>query len=202
MPKHEKNKFILGITGNIACGKSTVAEMFKTKDCQLIDADCLGHELLSAGTGVYKRIIKSFGQGILRADKGIDRAKLGRVVFSNQEALVKLNGIVHPALIKKINYLIKNSNKRIVILDAALIIEAGLRGMVDKLVVVTVKRNQQILRSKKGSGFRKGHILKRLKSQISQKEKSGFADFTIDNSGSIGKTRKQVLAIRRKLWKS
>lgn len=198
----QKNKFILGITGNIGCGKSTVAAIFKTKDCQLIDADCLGHELLSIGAGVYRKIRRSFGRGILKPDNSIDRAKLAKIVFSDKKALAKLNGIAHPALIKEIKRLIKTSNKRIIILDAALIIEAGLRKMVDKLVVVTAGKNQQIARGRKRPGFKRGQIRMRLKSQISQKEKSRFADFIIDNSGLISKTRKQVLEIRRKLWKS
>lgn len=198
----QKNKFILGITGNIGCGKSTVAAIFKTKDCQLIDADCLGHELLFMGTGVYREIRRFFGRGILKPDNSIDRAKLAKIVFSDKKALAKLNGIAHPALIKEIKRLIKTSNKRIIILDAALIIEAGLRKMVDKLVVVTAGKNQQIARGRKRPGFKRGQIRMRLKSQISQKEKSRFADFIIDNSGLISKTRKQVLEIRRKLWKS
>lgn len=202
MLKSKKNKFVLGITGNIACGKSTVAAMFKTKDCQLIDADRLGHELLSVGSGVYKKIIKSFGRGILKANKEVDRTKLASIVFASNAALTNLNGIVHPVLIKEIKRIIRNSKKRVIILDAALIIEAGLRKRVDKLIVVTAKRNQQILRAAKASGFKKEQILARLKFQISQSKKLPFADFTIDNSGSIGETRKQVLEIRRKLWKS
>ncbi|MDD5107999.1 MAG: dephospho-CoA kinase [Candidatus Omnitrophica bacterium] len=202
MLKSKKNKLVLGITGNIACGKSTVAAMFKTKDSQLIDADLLGHELLSVGCGVYKKIIKSFGRGILKANKEIDRAKLASIVFARNESLVRLNSIVHPVLIREIKRLIRNSNKKVIILDAALIIEAGLSKTVDKIVVVTAKRNQQILRAAKVSGLNKGQIMARLKFQISQGKKLPFADFTIDNSGSIGKTRKQVLEIRRKLWKS
>ena len=108
MPKQKKNKFVLGITGNIACGKSTVAAIFKTKDCQLIDADCLGHELLPMGTGVYRKIRKSFGQGILDPDNSINRVKLAKIVFSDKKALAKLNGIVYPVLIKEIKRLIKN----------------------------------------------------------------------------------------------
>jgi dephospho-CoA kinase len=195
-------RLILGVTGNIACGKSTVAGMFKTKDCLLIDADCLGHKILSMGTGAYRRIIKLFGRGILQPDNSIDRAKLSQIVFTDQEALVKLNSIVHPELIRQIKRRIRNSNKRIVILDAALIIEAGLRKMVDKLVVVTAKRQQQILRSQKSLGLAKKQLILRMKSQISQKAKSRFADFIIDNSGQVSKTQKQVSKIRRQLWKS
>jgi len=202
MPKLNKNKFILGVTGNLACGKSTVAAMFKTQDCLLIDADRLGHRFLSAPGLVYKKIINTFGEGILDPDKKINRAKLAKRVFAGKKDLARLNAIVHPVLIKEIKRLIKNSDKKIIILDAALIIEAGLRKIADKLVVVTAKKNQQILRQQKGAGLSREDILSRLKSQISQSKKKRFADFIIDNSGSIVETKKQVCAIRRKLWKS
>ena len=202
MLKPRKNKFVLGITGNIGCGKSTVAGMFKTKDCLLVDADSLGHDLISTGTSVYKKIIKLFGRGILKADNSIDREKLGKIVFNRKTVLAKLNRIVHPELIRKIKQRIRNSDKKIIILDAALIVEAGLSGMVDKLVVVTAKRQQQILRSQKGLGLSRGQVILRMKSQISQSAKSRFADFIIDNSNQVSKTKEQVSKIRRQLWKS
>jgi dephospho-CoA kinase len=202
MLKPKKDKFVLGITGNIASGKSIVASMFKTKNCLLIDADRLGHKLISVGTGVSRKIIKSFGSGILKPDNSIDREKLAKIVFTDKTALIKLNGIVHPELIRQIKRFIRNSNKRIIILDAALIVEAGLISLVDKLVVVTAKKNQQILRSQKSLGLAKKQVILRIKSQISQKAKSRFADFIIDNSAQISKTQKQVSKIRRQLWKS
>jgi len=176
--------------------------MFKLKNCLLIDADRLGHELISAGTGVYLRIIKSFGRRILKADNSIDREKLGKIVFNNKTALAKFNRIVHPELIRQIKRRIRNSDKKNIILDAALIIEAGLTGMADKLVLVTAKRQQQILRAQKSLGLTRRQAILRMKSQISQRAKSHFADFIIDNSGQISKTRKQVSKIRRQLWKS
>ena len=202
MPKLKKGKFILGVTGNIGCGKSTVAAMFETKDCLLIDADCLGHDLMSIGTGVYGKIIKLFGRKILRPDNSIDRGKLSRIVFADKSALIKLNLIVHPEIIRQIKRFIRNSKKRIIILDAALIVEAGLTGLVDKLVLVIARRQQQILRSQKSLGLGKEQVVLRMKSQISQKAKARFADFIIDNSGQISKTVKQVSKIRRQLWKS
>lgn len=192
----------MGVTGNIGCGKSTVASMFKTKDVQVIDADVLAHKLYSAGSSTYRKIKKAFGDRIIQPDNRIDRVKLAKIVFADKPALATLNNIVHPQVIREINRRIKNSAKRIIILDAALIIEAGLRKIVDNLVVVTAKKSQQILRGQRSSGFSRDQIARIIKSQISQKEKSRFADFIIDNSGSIGKTRKQVLAIRRNLWKS
>ncbi len=176
--------------------------MFKAKDCLLIDADCLGHSLLSTGAGVYKKIIKSFGLIILKPDYSINRVKLSEIVFSDRAALTKLNRIVHPELIRQIKRLVGNSKKRIIILDAALIIEAGLMKIVDKLVVVTAKTKQQILRSQKNLGLSKKQVILRMKSQISQKAKLRFADFIIDNSSQLIKTQKQVSKIRRQLWKS
>lgn len=202
MPKQKKNKFILGVTGNLGCGKSTAAEMFKTKDAQVIDADILAHKLYRAGSGIYRKIKKAFGRGIIKPGNRIDRVKLAKIVFADKKALTLLNNIVHPELIREIKRRIRNSDKKIIILDAALIIEAGLKKMVDRLVVVTAKRNQQILRGQKSLGLNRGEVVRIIKSQVSQKAKSRFADFIIDNSGSIEKTRKQVLAIRRNLWKS
>lgn len=202
MKKQKKNKFILGVTGGLGCGKSTVARLFKTCACELIDADKLAHQSLYRGGTVYKKIVSFFGPGILKRDKNIDRQKLAGIVFLHSSALEKLNSIVHPALKKEIFRRISNSRKRIIILDAALIIEAGLRRKLDKLVVVTAKRAQQLKRSGRKLAINNRQARLRMKSQISQDEKSRFADFIIDNSGSINKTRKQILAIRRRLWKS
>jgi dephospho-CoA kinase len=202
MLKQKKNKFVLGVTGNIGCGKSTVARLLKTRDCLLIDADKLAHRSIVYGSKVYKKIKNYFGKGILKKNKSIDRLKLAKAVFADKLVLAKLNSIVHPVVIAEIKRRIKDSTKRIIILDASLIVEAGLVGMVDKLVVVRAKREQQILRSQKSLGLSRGQVILRIKSQISQKKKAGFADFIIDNSGTINQTRKQVSEIRRKLWKS
>ncbi|MFA6357606.1 MAG: dephospho-CoA kinase [Candidatus Omnitrophota bacterium] len=200
MLKPNKVKFVLGITGNIACGKSTVANMFKTKDCLLLDADVLTHKLLASDKLVCSKIVKNFSPSILKRDNIIDRKKLGKIVFTDPSALVKLNSIVHPLLIKEIKGRIKDSDKRIIILDAALIVEAGLTKMIDKLIVVKVKNKaQQVLRASRSGGFSKQDMVLRIKSQISQNKKLSFADFIIDNSGQVSETRKQVFAIRRTL---
>ncbi|TAM43456.1 dephospho-CoA kinase [bacterium] len=202
MKKQKKGKIVIGVTGGLASGKSTVARMLKNRDCELIDADKLAHRLLYRGGRVYKKIVGFFGSGILKPNKSIDRQKLAGVVFLHALALKKLNSIVHPELKKEIFRRIGNSGKRIIILDAALIIEAGLRRKLDKLVVVTAKRGQQIKRSCSKLDINNNQAALRMKSQISQDEKSRFADFIIDNSGSINETKKQVVEIRRRLWKS
>jgi len=198
MLKQKKNKLVLGVTGSMGSGKSTVARMFKDGHCQLIDADKLAHASLGT-SGVYKKIVASFGDGILKDNKRIDRAKLARLAFANKAALSRLNNIVHQAVIAEIKRRIKDSEKEIIILDAALIIEAGLKKMVDKLVVVKADREQLILRSQKRLALSKNDISRRMKYQISQNAKMRLADFIIDNSGIISKTRKQVSEIRRTL---
>ena len=199
MLKQKKNKLVLGVTGSMGSGKSTVARMFKDKDCQFIDADKLVHKSLGIGSVVYKEIVASFGEGILKHNKCIDRAKLARLAFADKTALSRLNNIVHQAVIAEIKRRIKSSGKKIIILDAALIIETGLKRMVDKLVVVTATKRQQILRSQRRLALSKNEISRRIKYQISQNAKLRLADFIIDNSGVISKTRKQVSEIRRTL---
>jgi len=199
MLKQKKAKLVLGLTGTIGSGKSTVARMFKTKDSLLIDADKLAHDSFRIGSPVYKQVVAYFGEGILKSDKRIDRAKLAAIAFVNKTVLIKLNNIVHKAVIAEIKQLIKDSGKKLVILDAALLIEAGLRKMVDKLVVVKASRQQQILRSQRRLGLSKVEVSQRMKYQISQGAKLRLADFIIDNSGLISKTRKQVFEIRRAL---
>ncbi len=189
-------KIVIGVTGSVASGKSTVAKMLRTGLGELVDADRLAHQSLSRGGSVYKKIISFFGKGILKEDKNIDREKLARIVFVNKPALKKLNSIVHPAVIKEISRRILNSRKKVVILDAPLIIEAGLRPMVDKLVVVTAKKRQQFSRAGKSLALNQKQTDMRIKSQISQKAKLRFANFIIDNSGTISQTRKQVSEIR------
>ncbi len=201
MSKQNQHKIVIGITGSFACGKSTVARLFKTGASELIDADKVAHEALRQGGVVYRKIVSFFGKGILKKNKNIDRVKLAGIVFINSSALKKLNCIVHPMVIKEILRRIKHSKKKIVILDAPLIIESGLRPLVDKLVVVTVKPGQQFSRTK-SRFLSKVEVSARIKSQISQNAKARFANFIIDNSGEISETRKQVSEIRRTLWKS
>jgi dephospho-CoA kinase len=202
MLRQRKDKLVLGVTGNIACGKSTVARLFKTKDCLLIDADVLGRRLLTKNRLLHKKIRGTFGSNVFKPSGCVDRVKLAEIVFTHKVALKKLMRIMHPPIIKEIKRLIKVTPKKIIILDAPLIIEAGLRKLVDKLIVVKAKRKQQFLRAQKNRGFGKQALAMRMKSQISQEAKLRFADFIIDNNGQISKTSKQVTEIRRKLWKS
>jgi len=197
MPKPKKDRIVIGITGSLACGKSTVARLFAGRSGELIDADKLAHAALSKGSAVYKKVVGFFGKSILQADGAIDRGKLAAIVFIHRPALNKLNSIVHPVVIKEIIRRIRSCRKSLVVLDAPLIIEAGLRRMVDKLVVVTAKNDQQLRRAKKSLKLTGRQADSRIKSQIPLRQKSRLADFIIDNSGNFKETRKQVSVIKK-----
>ena len=197
-----RKKLILGVTGSFGSGKSTVSAIMKSWGAAVVDADEIARECLKPKTPTYKRIIGCFGKGILRDNAQINRAKLALCVFSNRVLLNKLNAIVHPRVIRVIKKKIKSANKSVVIIDAPLLIEAGLEKLVDKLIVVTILRNKQIKRLQKRDGLSGSLILKRIKSQLPQKEKERLADFVIDNSGTVKQTEKQVGLIWRKVWKS
>jgi dephospho-CoA kinase len=196
MAKQKLNKkVVVGITGNFGSGKSTVARLLASYEAKIIDADKIAHRCLSRGNKVYRKIVSVFGDTILGKNKEIDRCRLGKVVFGDKKLLKKLNGIVHPEVIRIIKSKINSKKKGVMVLDAPLLLEAGLRSAVDKLIVVTINRDTQIMRLLKKTSLKKADILKRIKSQIPLRAKARLADFIIDNNGSLAKTRKQVKGI-------
>jgi dephospho-CoA kinase len=201
MKRQSQNKprLILGITGSFASGKTTVAKMFASSGAKLIDADKIARAVVKPGSTIYKRIIASFGKDILGKSKEIDRKKLSGIVFNNKNLLNRLNKIVHPEVIRIIKKQIETSKGKIIVLDAPLLIEAGLKGIVDKIIVVEITRKKQIQRAKFKTSLGRVDILKRIRSQIPQNVKSRFADFIIDNSDTLGQTRRQANEICKKL---
>jgi len=200
--KKTKLKTIVGVTGGFSSGKSTVTELLKGPDVLVIDADRIARRLTKPGEACYRRIVSSFGKGILKADGSIDRRKLAEKAFINKLTVDKLNRAVHPEVIKSIKEEIRACAKPKIILDAPLLIEAGLDNLVDRLVVVDIGGVEQLKRAKSRSGLNHYQILKRVKRQIPLSRKVRMADFVIDNNRSIKKTKLQVNKIRRKLWKS
>ncbi len=200
MLRQKKNKkLVIGVTGIFGSGKSTVSGMLKSYGLKIIDADKIAHRYLLPGTRTYKKILAYFGKGILKEDNKIDRKKLGKLVFDNQELLRKLNSIVHPKIIDDISEGIRKSKEKIVVLDAPLLLESGLRKIVDDLIVVIINRDELIRRLAKRTALKRREILKRVKFQIPQKTKSRFANFIIDNSGTVSETKRQVKRVMKKI---
>lgn len=192
MKRLKPNKTVIGITGSFGSGKSTVAAAFKSLGAKLLDADDIAHRMILPGERAYKKIVCLFGRGILQRGGAIDRKRLGGIVFDDPAALSRLARIIHPEVIRSIRSEIRGSAGGLIVLDVPLLIEAGLRNMVDKLVVVKASRKSQIERVMKRTGLRRQDILKRIAAQIPLSEKVRLADFVIDNDGSTKKTMGQV----------
>jgi len=197
---------IVGLTGGIVSGKNTVAKMFKDLGAKIVDADELGHKVILPHKPSWEKIVKLFGKDLLKEDLKIDRKKLGRIVFNNQKLLKKLNEITHPEIIKLIrkeislvkNKTLKNRKEKILIINAALIYEAKIDNLMDKIIVVYINEEKQIERLMERNNLSAQESLKRIKSQTPLKEKVKMADYVIDNSNSLDKTREQV----EKIWEN
>lgn len=197
--KLNKLKLIIGLTGSFGTGKTKAGQIFKSLGACVIDADKISRNCLKPRTKIHEKIIKIFGKKILNRDKSINRKKLADIVFNNQKLLKQLNKLVHPQVVRLMKKAIQACKKNIIILDAPLLVEAGLVNMVDKLIVVKSSRKNQIERIQKKLGLKKSDILKRIKSQILLSDKIRLADFVIDNTGQVCATKKQIREIWRRL---
>jgi len=188
-----------GLTGGIASGKSTVARIFEELGANVIDADRVGHELLRRSSRVYHQVVEHFGQEILRADGKIDRGRLGSIVFADPGRLRALNALVHPSLVARVDELaaeLRARNPRaVIVVDAAIIYEAGVADRFAKILVAWCRPEQQIERLMTKTGLSHEDALRRVASQIPAEEKRRRADYVIDCSGSLEETRDQAAAI-------
>ncbi len=191
-----------GLTGGVASGKSTAARMFEELGAHVIDADRIGHECHSPSSPAYSEIVQRFGREILDATGEINRKRLGALVFSDPEKLHALNAIVHPRIIARVEELAKQFSSRnpaaVILVDAALIFEAGIGGRFEKVIVTWCRPEQQIERLMH-KGLTREQAQSRIAAQIPVEEKRRRADFVIDSSGSLENTRAQVEAIYAKL---
>jgi dephospho-CoA kinase len=196
----------VGLTGGVACGKSTVAKMFADLGAQVADADSIAHELYRPGQDVYQELVKRFGQEIVKPNGEIDRAKLAAAAFDGGR-VEELNKIVHPAVIRQQDRWMRELAARdpyaVAIVEAALIFEAGVSDHFDKIMVVTCKPAQKVTRFAERTGRNeadaRADVDRRTKAQIPDEEKVRRADFVIDNSGSVEETRHQVRRIYAEL---
>ena len=188
--------FIIGITGSFGTGKTTVAKIFKELGAKLIDADKLAHKIIRPKTMAWKKVIASFGRNILLPQGIIDRKKLGSIVFKDKPSLDKLCRIIHPIVIeeieKKVNQIKIDTPDSLVVIDAPLLIEAGLMDKIDALIVVKANRETQIKRSINRTRLSRDQILQRIRMQMSLKDKEEKADYIIDNNGTLAQTKKEV----------
>ncbi len=191
---------IIGLTGNIACGKSVVAGMFRELGASVIDADQVARLVVEPGQPAWKEIVERFGEGVLNPDGTINRRRLGEIVFRDAEKREELNRITHPRIIEKIRELIEEHRKegaRVVIVEATLIVEkGGMKPIIGDLIVVTADEETQIMRLTQRIGLSREEALLRIKSQMPISEKVKHATYVIDNSGDLEKTREQV----KRVW--
>lgn len=191
---------IIGITGSIACGKSTVSGYLKSKGYVVIDADKIGHEALDSDY-VKEKLILTFGNDILENNK-INRRKLGELVFGKSNNLNILNSIIHPEIRKKILEKIdKNNDKELIFIDVALLFEAKFDDLVDKIIVVYVDKNTQLTRLMKRNSISKKEALSRIVSQMSPIEKAKLGDYTVNNNLDVINTYEQVDKVLSELKK-
>ncbi len=194
----------VGLTGSIACGKSTVASMFKEFGAYVIDADEIAHSALKKTEKPYKLIVEAFGTSILDENKDIDRKKLGAIVFSDKQKLAMLEAIIHPYVQEKRreieNFILEKNKNAIIIYDVPLLFEKHLEDSFDKIVVVYTKKDVQIERLIKRQNLTYTEAQKLINLQIDIEEKKKKADFVIDNSYSLEYTKKQVEEIFKKLY--
>jgi dephospho-CoA kinase len=196
----------VGLTGGVACGKSTVAKMFAELGANIVDADTIAHELYRPGQEVLQELVKHFGPEILKPDGELDRAKLATLVFDGGR-VEELNKIVHPSVIRQQDQWMRSLGEKdpyaVAIVEAALILEAGVKDHFDRIMVVTCRPAQKVTRFAQRTGMSadaaRADVERRNKAQMSDEEKARRADFVIDNSGPVEETRHQVQRIYSEL---
>jgi dephospho-CoA kinase len=185
---------VIGLTGGIASGKSTIARMFEEEGIPLIDTDVIAKHVLDKDTPGYYEVLEVFGEDILHSSKDINRKKLGKIIFESQEKREILNAIVHPKVISiaqhEINRLIALDTPMVVV-DVPLLYEVGFEKHVDYVVVVSTSRDLQVARLMDRDLIDEDYALTKVQAQMPLTEKEKKADFIIDNSLSILHTKKE-----------
>jgi len=187
---------LAGLTGGIASGKSTVSGFFRSLGAQIIDADVLARQVVEPGKPAWREIVDHFGKGILLPDGAIDRKKLGAIVFQDPIQREALNRRVHPRVLEEETRLYRELRSRypdaLILLDAALLIEVGAYKRLNTLIVVYVDEQTQLRRLMHRDRIPAEEAWSRIRSQMPLSEKIKYADYVIDNRGSLEETRRQV----------
>jgi len=194
---------LVGLTGGIASGKSLVARVFRDLGAHIIDADRIAHELLGPGQQAYREVLDYFGEELLLPNGGIDRKKLGELVFNDAEKRAWLNSCLHPRIFAiyttRVRQLRRWQPDSMIVFDAALLIETGYHRKMDRTIVVYADVEQQIERLAVRDKFSREQALSRIASQMPLSEKRGHADFVIDNTGTREETERQARELFKRL---
>jgi len=194
---------LVGLTGGVATGKSTVAKLFKQCGAVVIDADELAHEVVKPGKPAWREIVKTFGKTVLNADSTLNRRELGAVVFRNRTKRRRLECIIHPRVareqIRLTNAIAHKHPTAVVIYDVPLLFEAGIDKRVDRTIVVTADRKTQIARLKKRNDLSRTEAIRRIRSQIPLSKKIHLADIVIDGTRPRQDTVKAIRALYHNL---
>lgn len=189
---------IIGITGGIASGKSTVSLYLQELGFTIVDADLASRAVVEPGEEAYHQVVKAFGEDILLTDGNIDRVKLGSIIFNDQEKRLLLNGIVHPAVRNWMRVKTEaalSSGEETVFMDIPLLFESKLTFMVDKTLLIYVDEQVQLERLMNRNGLSETEALARINSQMPLADKKALADAVIDNNGDINETKRQLKTI-------
>ncbi len=186
------DKTIIGLTGNIATGKSVVRKMLEHLGAYGIDADALSHRAIARGAPGYKPVVETFGKWILKPDAEIDRARLGRIVFNDPAAMLQLESIIHPLVRQALEFLIQRTRQKVVVIEAIKLLQGDLVNMCDSIWVVTVPQEKQITRLMEKRQMSLQDALQRVQFQEEQAQKVKRAQVVIENKGSFEETWKRV----------
>lgn len=195
-----KKKTIIGLTGNIATGKTVVRKMLGHLGAYTIDADALTHRIMAQDGPGYKPIVDLFGKFILDSNGDIDRARLAGLVFSDPEALAGLEGIVHPYVRKAVDFMVEKSTQDVIVVEAIKLLESPLRERMDSIWVTASSEDEQLIRLASKRGMTAAEARQRMENQSPQADKTAAADVVIENNGSFEDTWLQVQAAWQKLF--
>lgn len=185
-PYNASPMLLIGITGGLASGKSTLAKLFQAEGAHLIDADLLARKVVQPGRAAWKDIVKTFGKNILRSDRTLDRPQLAHIVFQDRKKLATLTSYIYPRVAKEQHRLTKAICRQhpdaIIIYDAAMLIEANAHTRMDKVILVNTPQSIQVTRACQRDGLTKKQALQRIREQLPFKEKRPFADYIIQGT--------------------
>lgn len=194
---------LVGLTGGLATGKSTVARIFQDLGAIVLDADRLARQAVAPRKPAYRDIVKTFGRRVLCADGTLNRSILAEIVFRNPAKLRQLNAIVHPRVARYqaqlSRQIARNDPTALIIYDAPVLIEAGAHKRMDKIIVVTADQKTQIARLHARNGFSRAEALRRIRSQIPLRTKIRLADYRLDGTLPLQRLRREVAKIKKEL---